>query len=268
MILSGIEIGKLVEKQSLISPFIEKNLRNSSYDLTVGDEIYCGSKHSLTMRTTYLGENESFEIPAYGLAYILCNENIKLPSYVTARVALRMSLIYKGLVLTVQPPFDPNYNGKVIIFLHNMSTTPVYLKRGERIATMEFCLVFNTKSEDIFDQPSVNSLQEKITHDVQSGLTDLVLKNNKNKTNYNIFFTVVIGVLGALIAIYGVFLSIAYNIPEKSFEIYKNSIDAKYAAEISSLNAKIENLEIQLKSAEILKENHNTTNSNSSKLEK
>lgn len=249
MVLSNIEIKKLCNNQNLITPFIEGNLKNSSYDLTVGDEFYCGKTDGSIITTSALAIDETFKIPAYGLAYIICNEYIELPNYLTARVSLRMPLIYQGLVLTVQPPFDPNYKGKVIVFLHNMSTAPVHLKRGERIVTMEFFYIINPDTT-IINQRSVISLKQSIKNEVTSGLTDLVLKNNKSKSNYNIFFSVSLGVLTILLTIFVGFLSVAFTVPEKSFESYKNNIDTKYASEISGLNFKIEKLENQLNSLE------------------
>lgn len=235
MVLSGIEIERLTSSNSLIVPFIKENLRNSSYDLTVGDEIYCGSQHNSKLVTTYLGLDETFEIPAYGLAYILCSENIKLPNNITARISLRMSLIYKGLILTVQPPFDPNYNGKAIIFLHNMSTSPVFLKRGERIATLEFFWISNPKLEDIFDQVTVRSLQQNIKHDVQSGLSDLIKKDEKNNNKENFL---ILNFVAAL----GIFLALFTFITDKMVNSAKDEMNIQYKNKINELESQIKSI--------------------------
>lgn len=239
MILSGKEIERLCIQQHLISPFNENNLRNSSYDLTVGEEIYCGARDDIpTISTTWLAPYESFKIPAYGFAYILCNENIKLNYCITARVSLRMSLIYKGLVLTVQPPFDPNYNGKVIVLLHNMSTEPIFLKRGERIVTIEFsyvCGATRSNKSEIFDQPSVISLQEKITTDMKSGLNSLITKDQKNNQRYQIL---VIGLWAAV----GVLATVSLCMAPLSAYYIEKKLEAKYAFEVESLKNDVINL--------------------------
>lgn len=240
MVLSGIEIERLTSSNSLIAPFIKKNLRNSSYDLTVGDEIYCGSQHKSKLVTTYLGLDETFEIPAYGLAYILCSENIKLPNNITARISLRMSLIYKGLILTVQPPFDPNYDGKAIIFLHNMSTSPVFLKRGERIATLEFFWISNPKVEDIFDQVTVRSLQQNIKHDVQSGLSDLIKKDEKNNNKENFL---ILNFVAAL----GIFLALFTFITDKMVNSAKDEMNIQYKNKINELESQIKSIKNEKK---------------------
>lgn len=252
MITSGQEIKRLCLEKKMITPFCEKNLRNSSYDLTVGDEVYCGSNQTenLRIRTTYLAKNDSLKIPAYGFAYILCSENIKLDYCMTARVSLRMSLIYTGLILTVQPPFDPNYNGKVIVLLHNMSTEPIYIKRGERIVTIEFSYVCGATphhTPEIFNQPSVVSLQEKITTEMKSGLNALITKDQKNNQRYQIL---VIGLWAAV----GVIATISLCMAPLSAYYVEKRLEAKYVSEIdllknelSRMNTKIIDQETHLK---------------------
>ena len=248
MIISGKEINKQCLEHNLITPFISNNLRNSSYDLTVGDEVYCGAEiESLRIRTTFLAKNDSFKIPAYGFAYILCNETIKLPHCMTARVSLRMSLIYKGLVLTVQPPFDPNYNGKVIVLLHNMSTDPIYLKRGERIVTIEFSYVFGTtplNSLEIFDQPSVVSLQEKISTHMKSGSTELIMKDQRTNQRYHLL---VIGLWAAV----GVIATISLCMAPLSAYYAEKKLEAKYSTEIEGLRADVQKLQNQIEQQQV-----------------
>lgn len=232
MVLSGNEIKLLANNHQLITPFIQSNLRNSSYDLTVGDEFYSGSQHQSKLITTYLGINETFEIPAYGLAYILCNETIKLPFDLTARISLRMSLIYKGLILTVQPPFDPNYEGKAIIFLHNMSTSPVFLKRGDRIATLEFIKIKDPVNINIFNQSNVLSLQQNIKHDIKSGLSDLIQKDKKNNRKENFL---IINFVAAL----GIFLALFSYITDKMITSAKEEMNIQHQKELSELKEKV-----------------------------
>lgn len=145
MILSNQEIEqRAVARPALISPFIARNVRLSSYDLTIGEEIYSGKNGtSSTVHTETLQSRQAFTIPAHGVCFILSEETITLPHDITAKVSLRMSLVYRGLILTSQPPFDPGYVGKVIMMVHNLSSEPINLQRGDRIVTMELMQVVN-----------------------------------------------------------------------------------------------------------------------------
>ena len=157
----------------LVAPFDVENLRLSSYDLTVGDEYYIGqSDASLVFETQFLRRSQSITIPPHAVCFILTAENIHLPSDITARVSLRMTHIYAGMILTSQPPFDPNYNGKVVVMLHNLSSAPYHLKCGERVATIEFTKLI-APATGIRAHRSVGSLEAQLSKPLVSSLTEI-----------------------------------------------------------------------------------------------
>lgn len=176
MILSNQDIEALSSGGSpLISPFNKENLRRASYDLTIGNEYYCGANGKLSLhpvQTRALKPSRSFSVPAHGICYILCNEEISLSSEHTARLSLRMTHVYKGLILTSQPPFDPGYNGKAILMLHNLSSKDIDLKQGERIATIEFHTL-KTPALAGKTHRSVFDLESQLSTRVTSSLTEI-----------------------------------------------------------------------------------------------
>jgi deoxycytidine triphosphate deaminase len=176
MILSNQDIQQLsAGTPPLLSPFAPKSLRLSSYDLTIGDEYYAGwDGHSRSIETERLKPGQSFTIPPHGVCFILSEETISLPPDITAKVSLRMSLVYSGLVLTSQPPFDPGYSGKVIVMVHNLSARPHDLKQGERMATIEFLRVGNpSPAGSLAAHRSVRDLLGQLTGPVSSSLSHI-----------------------------------------------------------------------------------------------
>ncbi|MBJ2213336.1 MULTISPECIES: dCTP deaminase domain-containing protein [Pseudomonas] len=174
MILHNLEIMRLSTGTfDLIRPYICENVRASSYDLTVGEEYYIGQCDNFsTFETQKLTPHQSITIPPHAICFILAAETIRLPANITARVSLRMSHIYAGMVLTAQPPFDPNYRGKVIIMLHNLSSSPYYLKSGDRVATIEFTrLVDDTTYKK--EQKPVETLAKQLTKPLVSSLSEI-----------------------------------------------------------------------------------------------
>ena len=175
MILSSDEISKACATQTpLLSPFSSSSLRLSSYDLTIGDEFYSGSEISSLLQTQQLELGQSFTIAPHALCFIISEETIRLPATVTAKISLRMSLVYRGLVLTAQPPFDPGYCGKAVVMIHNLSSQAHHLKRGDRLATIEFTLVMGTAA---VTHPkihrSVNNLRSQLLAPVSSSLAEI-----------------------------------------------------------------------------------------------
>jgi len=212
MILPSQEIESLSNpSDNLITPFKNENLRGSSYDLTVGDEYYIGqSEDVLSLETQPLKKDQTFTIPPHAVCFILTAEKINLPQDITAKVSLRMTHIYDGMVLTSQPPFDPGYSGKVIVMLHNLSSTPVHLKSGERVATIEFSKLLNAPLQ-LKTHRSVNSLSEQLKKPLVSSLSDIA-KSSKAAQEKVIWLSsqmlTFIGLIVAVLAIPGFF---SYN---------------------------------------------------------
>jgi len=157
----------------LIEPFDESNLRGSSYDLTVGEEYYIGEDFALSkLSTEKLRVKQSVTIPPHAVCFILTEEHIQLPKDVTAKVSLRMTHIYAGMVLTSQPPFDPGYKGRVVVMLHNLSSEPFHLKRGDRLATIEFARLLAATDKHRAHR-SVATLEEQLPKPLISSLSDI-----------------------------------------------------------------------------------------------
>lgn len=188
MILPSQEIERLSKDptRGLIHPFHELNLRASSYDLTVGDEYYIGQDGaSSTLSTQRLKPRQSFTIPPHAVCFILAAESIHLPADVTAKVSLRMTHIYAGMVLTSQPPFDPNYQGRVVVMLHNLSSAPFHLKCGERVATIEFVRLEQEPLKSRAHR-SVTTLEEQLPKPLVSSLTEIasLSKSSHNRVTW------------------------------------------------------------------------------------
>ncbi|GGC91973.1 dCTP deaminase [Halopseudomonas salina] len=157
----------------LIHPFSDEQLRPSSYDLTVGDEYYIEEGNgALTVETQNLKKKQTLIIPPHAICFLLAAETINLPADVTAKVSLRMTHIYAGMMLTTQPPFDPGYSGKVIVMLHNFSSSPVCIKSGERIATIEF-MRLESGVTNLRAHRSVNNLVEQLRQPLISSLRQI-----------------------------------------------------------------------------------------------
>lgn len=212
MILADHEIKKLSENDSLIKPFDDKCLRKSSYDLTVGNEYYIGD-HEVKgpIETKRLRKDQTFSIPPHAVAFIICEEKINLNNCLSAKVSLRMAHIYKGAILTTQPPFDPGYSGKVILLIHNLSSEAIYFHRGERIATIEFYKLSSTPDSDK-KQDFVISIEKQLKRPLFSSLDSIskTAKDSLGKIDGFITKSSVLGytVVGVLIAFLGVVITL------------------------------------------------------------
>lgn len=254
MILPNCVIEELSEghEKKLITPFKKEHLRSSSYDLTVGDEYYIGSnERSASLVTQKLKPKQSFTIPPHAICFILTKEAITLPLDVTAKVSLRMTHIYAGMVLTSQPPFDPEYDGKVVVMIHNLSSTAVHLKSGDRIATIEFVRL-ESPPKNPRAHRSVRTLEEQLEKPLKSSLTKIANDSDVAKKRVTwlagqmlAFATLVVASL-ALPGLYS-YNSMSSHIDEQRAQIKDmNQLLATYEKEIKKNRDETESLKSQL----------------------
>lgn len=225
--------------KDLIVPFNSEHLRGSSYDLTIGDEYYIGenNKHR-PLTTEKLRPSQSFAVPAHAICFILTEESINLPRDLTAKISLRMTHIYEGMILTSQPPFDPGYRGKVIIMLHNLSSSPVHFKQGERVATIEFSRL-DEPSKSMKPHRSVQTLQSQLGKPLTSSLSEIASVSNRAKKRVNFLVgqtLVFVTIIAAIVTLPGLltYSSMSSQLEDQKAQIKDLSEDlASHAAEIN-----------------------------------
>lgn len=109
------------------------SLSTASYDLCLGDDVWCQG------RFTNLSEgNPTLSIPPYSYAIVSAGEMADLPNFLSGRFDLKVSLFFRGTVLSNGPQVDPGYKGALFCMLYNGNDQPVGITRGQHFATIEF----------------------------------------------------------------------------------------------------------------------------------
>lgn len=133
MVLSNESIKKLIGKGKLkVLPYNESKVGGISVDLHLGDA-------ALNPDT-----GEEFSLSDYHLSldeFLLSNtkEFIELPDNIMARIVPRSSIARLGILATFDADIlPPNYSGKPILTLKNLSKKPVLLKAGLPVCQIIF----------------------------------------------------------------------------------------------------------------------------------
>lgn len=119
---------EILDKKYIINGRSE-NLKNSSYDLTIG-EIFPVGKAGYE-------EKKATSVPRYALrpreaVWILSKEEFRLPSYITSLATLRTGFTRQGLVAFNVGIIDPFYEGPISTVLLNFSKRTVEIEVGEK----------------------------------------------------------------------------------------------------------------------------------------
>jgi deoxycytidine triphosphate deaminase len=135
-----------IEAAHLIEPddFVFEGLRPASYDLHVGDHYYVND------RRFELQRKQKLSIPANGLVYIATKERFNIPYYLVARYSLRVTQVYRGLLIDNGLQIDPGYHGRIYIPVHNFTDEVRVLNRDDAFLSVDFtrttALPWNTMS--------------------------------------------------------------------------------------------------------------------------
>ena len=247
MILNDTEIDGLSRGTSLIVPYATQNLRRASYDLSVGSEfcVFDGvegfAAKSSVVRHESLLAGQSFEVPPNAVSFIACSEKIRLPSDIAARVSLRMSYIYKGMIVASQPPFDPGYEVMVVVMVHNLSSKPLVMKQGERFVTIEFQKTSGPFQATTSPSKNVHTFHQPLNGKITTSLQGLEGGFRSLERRVNGLFTQLGGLVAVIIAIPAISAFV-------SFSALSSKIDDQQR-EIERLKVISEGLRIGLQAA-------------------
>lgn len=255
MILKDTDIENLAKLESLLVPYNPENLRRASYDLSVGAEfcVFDGKDVSKNPVIQYhtLTKGQPFQMPPNAVCFISCAEQISLPKDICARVFLRMSYIYKGIVVASQPPFDPGYQGMVIVMVHNMSSLPMPIKEGDRFVTIEFERTTGEYAETTHPSKNVLSFHQPLNGKIVTSLQGLESGFRRIKKRVDSLYFQLISFILLLIAVptflflYS-FASLSNKIEDQQKEIDKLRVEVKInnSTPLATTNTNPPNLQI------------------------
>ena len=128
--MSFLSHNKILEMQSklFLSQFSEKCVRQASYDLRLGEEVYIVGRPSpekLTERHPFVS------IPPGQFALLTTHEEVQIPDTILALISLRFSFKLQGLVNISGFHVDPTYQGKLLFAVQNVGPSDVRLKYCE-----------------------------------------------------------------------------------------------------------------------------------------
>src|SRR4051812_29961685 len=136
------------ELPALITPYSGSQLDCAAYRLRLGSQAFVTSDEILSgdplkgLRT-YLGKNRapyplsisgssnSIRIPPGQFAFLLTEEEVKVPANALAWISIRATYKFRGLLNVSGFHVDPGWCGKLIFSVYNAGPAAVHLTRGE-----------------------------------------------------------------------------------------------------------------------------------------
>jgi deoxycytidine triphosphate deaminase len=133
---------------SIIWPFDETRLKGATYEVGISGNAYYWDEAQKRRVVSVIDQGfRGVELPPNSITFVETDVEFRLPHYIAVRFNLHIKLVHRGLLLGTGPIVDPGFRGKLLIPLHNLTSTSYIIREGEKIVWVEF-----TKA--LFDKPS------------------------------------------------------------------------------------------------------------------
>ena len=146
-LLNSADILSYINAVSLIYPFYKEDLSGASYDVRIkGKVVYYEADDKneiLKIEKDLLNDGDSFDLLPNSIAFVTLEPAFRIPDYLALRFNLKITHIYKGLLLGTGPLVDPGFVGKLSIPLHNLTNNTYRFFKGDKLITMEFTKMSN-----------------------------------------------------------------------------------------------------------------------------
>ena len=132
-----IIIGIDILNRGLLRNADKRNLKNSTYDLTIGEIVPVGRQNVLS-RSRSNGGLDMYFIEPREMVFILSKEEFELPATVTGLASLRTTFTKEGLLALNVGFIDPFFKGPISTALLNFSDRPVEIRAGDKFFRVMF----------------------------------------------------------------------------------------------------------------------------------
>lgn len=275
-LLNSADIYDYVAVTGMIYPFNAQDLKSASYAVPILGKVVYWDEHD-HKKVELIEEGQEFVLRKNSIAFVTVEPMLRIPDYIAFRFNLKITNVYRGILLGTGPLVDPGFIGKLSIPLHNLTTNDYTFTGGDTLIWIEFTKLSPNKLWDPYNQALNSALRQGdyikftpiVNADVETYLrkadqhrsirssmsgvqaSALELEKNVNKTLdklnlYRNLFSVgtIIGVIALVIPFAALILQIISLVREKDDLVHKTNIQIEFLQkEVKAIQEKINNLQ-------------------------
>lgn len=136
-LLSSAEIADYARATGMLDPFSEDQLKSASYEVHIGGEVIWWDRAGQKQKRT-VNRGDTLVLEANSIVFAQVQPIFRLPNYIAIRFNLRITHVHRGLLLGTGPLVDPGFHGKLLIPLHNLTSTDYEIDTNEALIWVEF----------------------------------------------------------------------------------------------------------------------------------
>jgi len=124
--LANNELSELLKSNVLPNSFNIDRLKNASYELTLGPEVYTNGDSTKTILDN---ANVQFELKPGQFAILITEEKLEMPTDYIGFISLKFGFKFKGLVNISGFHVDPGFKGKLKFSVYNAGSDSIILEK-------------------------------------------------------------------------------------------------------------------------------------------
>ena len=207
MLLTKIDIAK----NNIVAVPNPQSQRETTYDATVGEIIFCGKTI----------EEKKFTLPSRGVVWVVSNEEFTLPSHVTGLATLRTTWTHDGVLALNVGVIDPGWSGPVATALVNFSKNSFEVVKGEQFFRILFTdhVAATTTPHPQTKQAYVADIARKSKAFSPEFLNMDSLKKEVAEEIFTLpRWAVILGILALAISVIAIFVPISWSVGTEHYQ--------------------------------------------------
>ena len=129
--LSKKDLIKELGKNILVEPYKSENLKENSYNLTISKYAWASGK------SIYKEDTKKIVLPPHEVAFVYSEEVIHVGNNLGGAVHSKVGIVANGIG-HIGTMFGPNYKGRFLINLHNITDNEIELNVGDTFCSLTF----------------------------------------------------------------------------------------------------------------------------------
>lgn len=136
-LLSSAEIHDYARITGMLYPFFPDRLKSASYEAHIGGAFIRWDERGFKYEKQ-IWRGDPCKLPPNSITFVQIEPKFRLPNYIAIRFNLRITLVHRGLLLGTGPLVDPGFHGKLLVPLHNLTSSEYDLDTNEALIWIEF----------------------------------------------------------------------------------------------------------------------------------
>jgi deoxycytidine triphosphate deaminase len=121
----------------MLHPFDRRQLKSASYEVYIGGDVVWWDGNGVKNKRT-VNKGDQLTLAANSIVFAQVEPIFLLPNYIAIRFNLRISHVQRGLLLGTGPLVDPGFRGKLLIPLHNLTSSDYDINTNDALIWIEF----------------------------------------------------------------------------------------------------------------------------------